>query len=197
MCCVASAKGVLRPATGAGGPSRDVNAQRSDAGWVRREINCTAGWSSVGRSWRWHCRSLAIRRSTDETPWPAARPPPCTKMRSRAIFQCVPQGRQRDAQRRGLGSARDKLHGRVVMRRSVVEMARTVGSNTVVDGRATGPDPRRKQACARSSGTAREVARERFVAASAPDPRRQVESRYGLVKSARRSLASPLATSIL
>jgi hypothetical protein len=46
-------------------------------------------------------------------------------------------------------------HGRVVMRRSVVEMARTVGSNTVVDGRATGPDPRRKQAWARSPGTAR------------------------------------------
>jgi len=44
----------------------DGNAPRSDAGWVRREINCTAGWSSVGRSWRWHCRSLAIRRSTDE-----------------------------------------------------------------------------------------------------------------------------------
>ena len=44
----------------------DGNAPRSDAGWVRREIDCTAGWSSAGRSWRWHCRSLAIRRSTDE-----------------------------------------------------------------------------------------------------------------------------------
>jgi len=43
-----------------------ANAPRSDAGWVRREINCTAGWSSAGRSWRWHRRSLAIRRSTDE-----------------------------------------------------------------------------------------------------------------------------------
>ena len=62
----------------------------------------------------------------------------------------VPGTRQRAAQRRGLGPARDKLHGRVVMHRSVVEMARTVGRNTVVDGRATGPDPRRKQACPRS-----------------------------------------------
>jgi len=44
----------------------DGNAPRSDAGWVRREINCTAGWSSAGRSWRWHRQSLAIRRSTDE-----------------------------------------------------------------------------------------------------------------------------------
>jgi len=42
------------------------NAPRSDAGWVRREINCTAGWASAGRSWRWRRRSLAIRRSTDE-----------------------------------------------------------------------------------------------------------------------------------
>jgi len=49
-----------------------------------------------------------------------------------------------------LRATRDKLHGREVMRRSVVEMARTVGRNTVVDGRATGPDPRRKQACPRS-----------------------------------------------
>jgi len=49
-----------------GGSREDGNAPRSDAGWVRREINCTAGWSSAGRSWRWHRRSLAIRRSTDE-----------------------------------------------------------------------------------------------------------------------------------
>jgi len=47
-------------------PRGDHNAQRSDAGWGRREINCTAGWSSAGRSWRWQCRSLAIRRYTDE-----------------------------------------------------------------------------------------------------------------------------------
>jgi len=44
----------------------DGNAQRSGAGWVRREINCTAGWSSAGRSWRWHWQSLAIRWLTDE-----------------------------------------------------------------------------------------------------------------------------------
>jgi len=42
------------------------NAPRSDAGWVRREINCTAGWSCTGRSWRWHGPWVAIRSSTDE-----------------------------------------------------------------------------------------------------------------------------------
>jgi len=44
----------------------DGNAPRSDAGWVRREINCTAGWSCAGRSWRWHGPWVAIRSSTDE-----------------------------------------------------------------------------------------------------------------------------------
>jgi hypothetical protein len=41
---------------------------RSAATWAGSpcEINCTAGWSSAGRSWRWHYRSLAIRRLTDE-----------------------------------------------------------------------------------------------------------------------------------
>jgi len=42
------------------------------------------------------------------------------------------------------------LHGRVVMRRSVVEMARTVGRNPVVDGRASDPDRDRQRACPRS-----------------------------------------------
>jgi len=102
----------------------------------------------AGRSWRWPGRWVAIRSSTDETPRPAAGHPLERKMRLPASR--VSQGRQRAAQRRGLGSARDKLHGRVVMRRSVVEMAQTVGRNTAVDGRATGPDPRRKQACTRS-----------------------------------------------
>jgi len=51
------------------------NAPRRAAGWVRRDIDCTAGWSNVDRSWRWHRRSLVIRRSTDETPWPAASHP--------------------------------------------------------------------------------------------------------------------------
>ena len=71
-----------------------------------------------------------------------------------AVRQRRSYGRQRAAQRRGLGSARDKLHGRVVKRRSVVEMAPPVTRNTAVNGRATGPDPRRKQACARSPRTA-------------------------------------------
>ena len=108
-------------------------------------------------------RSVAIRSSMDET---HGRQPatPWTKMRSRAVFQYLPQGRQRAAQRRGLGSARDRLHGRAVARRWIVEMAPGVGRNTVVDGRATGPDPRRKQACARSpkSARARENANDYF-----------------------------------
>src|SRR4051812_44178095 len=44
----------------------DGNATRSDAGWVRREIHCTAGWSCAGGSWRWHGPWVAIRPSTDE-----------------------------------------------------------------------------------------------------------------------------------
>jgi len=42
------------------------------------------------------------------------------------------------------------LHGRGVERRSVVEMAPAIPRNTVVDGRAPGPDPRRQRACSRS-----------------------------------------------
>src|SRR3954468_15263384 len=49
-----------------GGSHAQRNAQRSDAGWVRREINCAAGWSCAGRSWRWHGPWIAIRSSTDE-----------------------------------------------------------------------------------------------------------------------------------
>src|SRR6185369_15706559 len=45
---------------------RNVNAQRSDAAGSRREIDCTAGWSCAGRSWRWHQPWVAIRWSTDE-----------------------------------------------------------------------------------------------------------------------------------
>ena len=43
-------------------------------------------------------------------------------------------GRQR-AQPRGWVTTRDRLHSREVARRWVVEMARTVGRNPVVDGR--------------------------------------------------------------
>jgi hypothetical protein len=42
------------------------NAPRRDAAGSRREIDCTAGWSRVGRSWRWHGPWVAIRWSTDE-----------------------------------------------------------------------------------------------------------------------------------
>jgi len=49
------------------------------------------------------------------------------------------------------------LHGRVVKRRSVVEMALPVTRNTAVYGRAAGPDPRRQQACARSSRTPQQI----------------------------------------
>ena len=175
------------------------------AGLVRCEINSQAGWSSVGRSWRWHRPSVAIRWSTDETPWPAALPTSWAKMRGAggstlkrflratstrnaaaggglrseidsqagwigrrpvvgiarpliAIRWSTDETRgQRPghslerkcggaflssstrnatrAQRRGWVTTRDRLHGRVVMRRSVVEMAPTVGRNPVVDGR--------------------------------------------------------------
>src|SRR5512147_59826 len=42
------------------------NAPRSDATGSRCEIDCTAGWSCAGRSWRWHGPWVAIRWSTDE-----------------------------------------------------------------------------------------------------------------------------------
>src|SRR5262245_40671391 len=42
----------------------------------------------------------------------------------------------------GWVTSRDRLHGRVVLRQPVVEMARTCGSNTAVNGRAKDPDPR-------------------------------------------------------
>jgi len=50
-----------------------------------------------------------------------------------------------NAQRSDAGwvTSRDRLHGRVVARRWVVEMAPSVGRNPVVDGRARDPDPRR------------------------------------------------------
>ena len=32
----------------------------------RREIDCTAGWWIVGRSWRWHRHTVSIRGPTDE-----------------------------------------------------------------------------------------------------------------------------------
>src|SRR5438128_4973381 len=59
----------------------------------------------------------------------------------------VQPGRARDlanAQRSAAGwvTARDRLHGRVVDRRSVVEMAPAHSLDTVVNGRATDPDPR-------------------------------------------------------
>jgi len=58
-----------------------------------------------------------------------------------------------NAQRSDAGwvTSRDRLHGRVVARRWVVEMAPSVGRNPVVDGRARDPDPRRQRACTRSS----------------------------------------------
>jgi hypothetical protein len=49
--------------------------------------------------------------------------------------------RQRARQRRGLGLERDKLHGRVVDRRRVVEMAPPSMLDSVVNGRASGPGP--------------------------------------------------------
>jgi len=98
--------------------------------------------------------NIVIRWSTDETPWPAAGHPLDENVwRARGL----PSGshEQRNAQRSDAGwvTSRDRLHGRVVARRWVVEMAPSVGRNTVVDGRVRGPDPRRQQACPRSPGT--------------------------------------------
>jgi hypothetical protein len=50
----------------------------------------------------------------------------------------------------GWVTARDRLHGRVVDRRRVVEMAPPSMLDSVVNGRATDPDPRRQRACSRS-----------------------------------------------
>jgi len=58
-----------------------------------------------------------------------------------------------NAQRSAAGwvTARDRLHGRVVDRRWVVEMAPPYILDSVVNGRATDPDPRRQRACSRSA----------------------------------------------
>jgi len=58
--------------------------------------------------------------------------------------------RQRAAQRRGLGPGRDKLHGRMVGRRSVVEMAPSAVVIRWCTDEHRDPDPRRQQACPRS-----------------------------------------------
>ena len=57
-----------------------------------------------------------------------------------------------NAQRSAAGwvRARDRLHGRVVDRRPVVEMAPPYMLDTVVNGRAPDPAPRRQRACPRS-----------------------------------------------
>src|SRR5882724_3172236 len=91
-----------------------------------------------------------------------------TRRKSRCrVADRVPRGAQHAAQRRGLGSARDRLHGRAVVRRSVVEMARTVGRNTVVDGRdpvAGGPaTPLNENA----------VVRGEYLSENGPSARRQ------------------------
>jgi len=82
------------------------------------EIDCTAGWWVVGESWRWHRRTVSIRRSTDErgtqTRAASARAGVLAEARdersaTRAGSARGPlQGsatcaRQRAAQRRGLG----------------------------------------------------------------------------------------------
>jgi len=80
------------------------------------------------------------------------RPPPLHEnvVAREQASERVPRATQRAAQRRGWVTTRDRLHGRVVMRPAVVEMARTVGCNTVADGRAADPDRDRQRACPRS-----------------------------------------------
>ena len=143
----------------------DGNAPRSDAGWAeaRDRFPGRVDRASAGRGdgTAGHRDSVVNRRD----PWPAAGHPLERK--------CGGSHEQRNAQRSDAGwvTSRDRLHGRLVARRWVVEMAPGVGRNTAVDGRVRDPDPRRKQACARSPGTAR-GSRTRttiFVAAAAPD----------------------------
>jgi hypothetical protein len=68
------------------------------------------------------------------------------------VLHALPSGHHRDdvnAQRSGAGwvTPRDKLHGRVVDRRPVVEMAPPYMLDAVVNGRAADPAPRRQRAC--------------------------------------------------
>jgi hypothetical protein len=77
--------------------------------------------------------------------------------RSEGAWQCLDgeptSERQRAAQRRsGSASTEDKLHGRVVVRRRVVEMARTLSAIRPSTDRGRGRSPAsRSRACARSS----------------------------------------------
>ncbi len=104
------------------------------------------------------------RTSRRATPWASMRGSSLCSMRGSWLRQvdvhrpsCNRSTSKRNAQRSGAGwvTSRDRLHGRAVARRRVMEMAQRVGRNTVVDGRDSGaggrPPPctkmRRRVAC--------------------------------------------------
>jgi len=125
---------------------KDVNAPRSDAGWVRREINCTAGWSCAGRSWRWHGPWVAIRPSTDER---RAQ----TRGASKRV-RVLQELRARAERERRISSSKGQSRGASKRVRDLLEL-RARAERERRFSRQQGPDPRRKQACARSPGAAR------------------------------------------
>jgi hypothetical protein len=104
-------------------------------GWIPRVVALAAvppRASPAGRRTRKHA---GWRRGSGARRW--------RRSRGRALA---------NAQRSDAGwvTARDRLHGRVVDRRPVVEMAPPYILDSAVNGRATDPDPRRQRACPRS-----------------------------------------------
>ena len=108
-----------------------ANAQRSDAGWVGSEIDCTAGGSSAGRSWRWHRRSLAIRWSTDERPAQTRAASARARVLSDAVSTLAPvqraHGRPR-GKRPGAGVQKPNQISCVRANRSALDLDRDPGS---------------------------------------------------------------------
>ena len=140
------------------------NAKRRDAGWVRREINAwPGGQAPVGRG----DGTAGHSQYGGQRTRPRDRRPGHPLDENAAAYEPSSYLPREDgnAPRSDAGwvTSRDRLHGRVVARRWIVEMAPPVTRNTAVNGRATGPDPRRKQACARSPGTARGSRTRTFI----------------------------------
>ncbi len=128
-----------------GEPVERINSCDGQAYRHQRYASIAVGRGRLTRQARASGRERA-RRGAGRDSVTGGRPPPCTKMCWRGILlpnrTVLP--RDGNAQRSGAGwaEARDKLHGRVVGRRPVVEMARPVIAIRWSTGRASSPDPR-------------------------------------------------------
>ena len=150
---------------------------RAYASWSRRRIASSPG-DNIPDDYLWFIENKypsMVPATADETPWPAALPPPWTKMcGAQAVFHLSRE--DVNAQRSGAGwaTARDRFPGRVD-RASAGRGDGTAGHrDTVVNRRATSPDPRpQARVFAVSRMAALATGDEIFLAATGPDPRRK------------------------